>query len=282
MFSSIPYLKLVWQLIALILAAYLFLVSLMFLNQKKLIYYPDQNKPDPQGFGVGDIRVIKVRTQDNLSLKGWYLPPAKDTLPVLLVFHGNAGHIGYRDHFIKTYKKAGMGVLLAEYRGYGGNEGKPHEEGLYLDARAYLQFLKEDQGIQSSRIVLYGESLGTGVAVDLATDKNIAAVILEAPYDSFTSLAQTHYGYIPFLSYMVSEKFDSISKISRLEMPKLFLIAEKDQVVPAKHALNLFQEAPEPKKKVIFKQAGHNNFYDFETGKAAIDFLRDNKIIYKQ
>ena len=152
---------------------------------------------------------------------------------------------------------AGFGVLLLEYRGYGGNPGKPTELGLYEDARAAMHFLQQ-QGIPDNNIVLYGESLGTGVATKLATEFPICALVLQSPYTSLSALARCHYG----LPIPLRDKFDSLSRIQKIHVPILMLHGKLDVVVPYSQGLTLFNFANQPKKWIEFPTKGHHDLWD--------------------
>ena len=166
------------------LVAYSVLLGGLYLFQRHLLYFPDRTRPELGELSALGFREVKVTTADGLSLLSWYLPP-REGRPVIVYFHGNGGHIGYRATRLRRFAHDGYGVLMLEYRGYGGNPGAPSEAGFYADAAAGLDFLARD-GIIPNRLVLYGESLGSGVAVYLAAQREIGALILEA---SFTSVA---------------------------------------------------------------------------------------------
>jgi len=158
---------------------FVMLILLMYLFQRQLIYFPSQKVPQLNDYQANDMRVITLHTQDGLVLNSWY-KPAKTGQPTLLYLHGNAGHIGDRMTLARQFMNAGLGMLLLEYRGYGGNKGRPSEKGLYEDGRAGMRFLHQ-QGIKSEKIALYGESLGSGVATKLAVENKICAVVLQSP-----------------------------------------------------------------------------------------------------
>ena len=224
---------------------------------------------------LGDLALIGVRevaltTADGLSLFSWYLAPGAGR-PVVAYFHGNGGHIGYRTERLRRLAREGYGVLLVEYRGYAGNPGTPSETGLYADGAAALDFIA-GQGIAADRIVLWGESLGSGVAVELATRRAVAAVILEAPFTSVAAAAQHHYRLIP-AAMLVRDRFDSLSRIDRLNAPLLILHGERDRIVPVSHGRTLLEAAPEPKEGWFAAEGGHRKFAQFGALDAAIAFI---------
>lgn len=231
-------------------------ILLMYVFQRHLIYFPDVHKPKPDKYDAKDMTVITLHTEDKIQLTAWY-KPAADHKSTLLYLHGNAGHIGYRMPLVRQFIKAGLGVLLLEYRGYGGNAGKPTEKGLYKDARAAVNFL-EQQGIKSSQLVMYGESLGSAVATKMAIEHPVCAVILLSPLTSLPSLARYHY---PWILVKPWDRFDSLDRISKINAPLLIVHGKRDQVVPYQEGLILFNQAVEPKKMITFEQLDHHNMW---------------------
>jgi fermentation-respiration switch protein FrsA (DUF1100 family) len=250
--------------------AYLLIVALLYLGQRHLIYRPDTNRPTLGSLGGLDVREVTLKTADGLSLLTWYLPPP-DNAPIIVYFHGNGGHLGYRSERVAQFAAAGFGLLMPEYRGYGGNPGAPSETGLYADAQAALDFLN-DQGIGSARQVFYGESLGTGVAVHMAALGKPAALVLEAPFTNLADVAQDRFPWLP-ARLLVSDRFDSLSAIGEVKAPILIMQAEDDPIVPARFGHALFAAASEPKESLFATRGGH-----FAGGYAGIDaaiaFLR--------
>src|SRR6516162_4970605 len=206
--------------------AYAALVGGLYLFQRQLLYFPDRARPELLGLEKLGVREVILTTEDGLSLLSWYLP-ARPGRPVIAYFHGNGGHIGYRVERLLRFAREGYGMLMAEYRGYGGNPGAPSETGFYADGRAALAFL-DREGVAPSRLVLYGESLGSGVAVALAVQHQVAAVILEAPPTSVAEVAQCHFPFVP-AARMVTDRFDSLSRIGMVKAPILVLHGERDR-----------------------------------------------------
>ena|SRR3990167_4209175 len=233
-------------------------VSVLFLYkfQRRLIYFPAQQTPLLRNHHATDMTVVPLQTQDKLILTSWY-KPAINKQPTLLFLHGNAGHIGYRMPLARQFINVGFGVFLLEYRGYGGNKGLPTESGLYEDGRTALHFLYQ-QGVKPEEIVLYGESLGTGVATKLAAENPICAVILQSPFTSLTSLSRYHY---PWLIIKPWDRFDSLARIKQIHAPLLVLHGNRDQVVPFTEGLTIFNQANEPKKMLQFDNRNHNDLW---------------------
>ncbi len=169
---------------------------------------------------------------------------------------------------------AGFGLFLAEYRGYGGNPGKPDETGITADARAVMAYLAE-QGIAGERVILYGESLGGGPAVKMALEFDVAGVVLESPFTSIADVAQSHYWYLP-ARWLVLDRWDNAERIARLDAPLLILHGENDRVVPSRFGRELFERAPEPKRAVFVPGAGHNGLFNHpEVVGAIIAFVKE-------
>ncbi len=243
----------------------------LWLGQRRLIYLPDRVVPEPAIAGVPEMAVVELATADGLRLSAWHRPPAHDGLATLVYFHGNAGHLGMRGSKIRPYLDAGYGVLLPAYRGFSGNPGQPTEAGLYADGEAALDFLA-GAGSPAGRLVLYGESLGSGVAVELATRHHIAALVLEAPFTSIADVGQHRFPLFP-VRRIVADRFGSAAKIARIEAPLLLVHGTSDGIVPTRFGQALFEAAAEPKEGHFIDGAHHNDLYDFGTAERVLEFL---------
>ncbi len=253
------------------LAAYGVLVGGLYVFQRHLLYFPDTRRPELGDLVALGVREITLKTVDGLSLLSWYLPP-RDSRPVIAYFHGNGGHVGYRAERLRWFARSGYGVLMTEYRGYGGNPGTPSEAGLVADGVAALDFLG-GEGIAPDRLVIYGESLGSGVAVPLAAQREVAGLILEAAFTSVAEIAQHHYSFIP-ASALLRDRFDSLARIGDVKAPILVLHGERDRVVPLRFGRALFDAAPEPKELWLSSAAGHEDLVRYGAFEAVLDFLR--------
>jgi hypothetical protein len=262
--------RLAADLIGVAVVCYLAVLAGLYIFQRNLLYGPDQSRPQLGALAQLGTREVTITTADGLSLLAWYLPP-REGRPVIAYFHGNGGNIGYRAERLRRFGDAGFGVLMPEYRGYGGNPGSPSEAGIFADAAAALAFLKDD-GIVGDRVTLYGESLGSGVAVHLAAETPVRAVVLESPYTSVAEVAQYHYPYIP-ARLLIWDRFDSLSEIGRIHAPLLVLSGGRDRIVPAAFSRQLFDAAPEPKQMFFAPDAGHVNLERFGGLDAAIYFI---------
>lgn len=256
-----------------VVAIYVALLIILFIAQRSILYVPNTRAPSLAEAGVeGLMEAVETRSADGLRLLAWYHAPPAPSSPVLAYFHGNAGHIGHRADRARPYIDAGFGVLLVEYRGYGGNPGRPTEEGLYADARAAVDFLTQ-QGVAPERMVLYGESLGTAVAVHIARERDCAALVLEAPFTSVAAVAQSRYWMFP-VRQLVLDKFDSLAKIGKLRCPLFVMHGEDDGVVPIRFGRQLYEAAQEPKESKWFAAGTHVNFDELGGPAAVLGFLR--------
>ncbi len=220
--------------------------------------------------GVASLREVTLATADGLRLLAWYVPPPPDR-PVLAYFHGNGGNLSNRAARVRMFAAARHGLLMVEYRGYGGNAGHPGETGFASDARAAMEFLAA-QGFGADRLVVYGESIGTGVATRVAGEQAVAALVLESPYTSITALAGRRYFFLP-VRWLVRDPFDSLSRIGRVQAPILMLQGDRDTIVPPGLGRELFEAAPEPKQIWSAPDGGHENLMDVGAGQVVIDFI---------
>lgn len=262
----------VTTILAILAGAYLLLLGYLFVVQRSLLYLPDRSVPDIAGAGLNPRAApVAVTTADGLQLLAWHARPRTPRDPVMVYFHGNAGHIGYRGDKLRPYLDAGWGLLLPEYRGYGGNPGQPSEQGLYADGRAALDFVQA-AGVPPERILLYGESLGAAVAVQMAIERPVGAVVLEAPFASLGASAQYHYPYVP-ARWLVLDRYDSLAKVARLGAPLLILHGEGDTITPARFGRQLFEAAAEPKEARFFPAGGHIDLDEHGATEAVLDFV---------
>lgn len=246
------------------------ILFLLYFFQRRLIYFPTTEVPQLNDYHANDMKLITLRTKDKIFLSSWYIP-AVNNQPTLLFLHGNAGHIGHRMPLIRQFIHAGFGVFLLEYRGYGGNNGTPNEQGFYEDARAAIRFLHKN-GLDSKRIVLYGESLGTGVATKLATEYSVCSVILQSPFTSLDSLSRYHY---PWIFIKPWDKFNSLERMHQIYAPLLVLHGKMDTVVPFDEGIQIFNQANQPKKMLSFDNKNHNDLWSAtEFPEAIINFIK--------
>ncbi|PIW27062.1 MAG: alpha/beta hydrolase [Rhodospirillales bacterium CG15_BIG_FIL_POST_REV_8_21_14_020_66_15] len=265
----------VGQVIAAAAAVYGLLVGLLFFGQRSLMYQPGDAAGTPAAAGLIHARAVRVRTEDGLDLLSWYLAPGAGRA-VVLYFHGNAGTIADRAYKARILAEQGLGVMLAEYRGYGGNPGRPTEAGLYADARANLAWLAA-QGHGPEGLVIYGESLGTGVAVQAAFElaragTPVRGLVLESPFTSMADAAGHHYPWVP-AGRLTRDRYDSKAKIAAVRAPVLVVHGAEDRTVPMSQGRALFDLAAEPKTGVWLPGAGHADVFDHGAGEAVLGFI---------
>ncbi len=247
---------------------YALFCSALYFMQRSMMYFPDKNKPPALKIGER----VSVTSADGQKIESWYFPPSIADRPVIIVFHGNGGNYGYWFNLASPYLESGYGVLLAEYRGYGGNSGNITEEGIYKDARAQINWLINEKNISTDNLVIYGQSIGSGPAVQMATEFAIRALVLEAPFASLYERVSSIYFFIP-VDLLLKDRYMNIEKIGSLTFPLLIIHGAKDRTIPISSAQKLFKAANEPKTFKTFPQAGHNDLYNFGAYKAVIDFL---------
>lgn len=258
------------------LIGYLTVVALLYLFQRNLMYFPGGRVGEPADAGVPEMVERRIRAADGVETVSW-VGPAGTSKKTVVIFHGNAGNIADRVFKARYFLDDGYGVVLAGYRGFGGNAGQPEEQGLYADARALLQALTAE-GAAAGDFVLYGESMGSGIAVHLARElaesgAPVAGVILEAPFTSMAAAAAYHYAWLP-ARYLVRDRYDSLAKIAEIDAPLLVIHGERDRTVPQTLGKELFSAAREPKEAIWLDRAGHVDIFDYDVVSPILEWLR--------
>jgi fermentation-respiration switch protein FrsA (DUF1100 family) len=243
-------------LLVLIAIAVAFL-ALLWIFQRRLIYLPFDRRVPPVETILPAAEAVRFATADGLVVNGWHLRP-RQSWGVVLVFNGNAGHRGYRAPLAEALARAGLAVLLFDYRGYGDNAGSPSEAGLRHDADAAAAFLVDVRGYAPDRLVYFGESLGAAVAVDLATRRRPAALVLRSPFSSLADIAAVHYPFLP-VRLLLRDRFASIDRIGAVRAPLLIVAGDRDAIVPASSSRALYDAAAEPKRWLEIRGADHND-----------------------
>lgn len=250
-----------------IVTFYVLIMLGMFLFQRKLMYYPARPMHPPIHYNMPHARFHPVQTQDGITIELWHQKP-KDGFPLLVYFHGNAGHLGDRAPKLKHFVEAGFGLLAASYRGYGNSEGQPYQDGLFEDARTTLHYALQTLNYAPKDLLIYGESLGSGVATHAAWSLNqlgtpAGGLVIEAGYISVAQRSQEMYPWLPAY-FLVRDKYLSITKIGDVGAPLLLFHGEKDVVIPVHHGRKLLETATAPKQGVFFDHIGHTDF-DYPT-----------------
>ena len=256
--------------IFLLIFLYLFFGLLLYLLQRKILFNQSSKPKSPINYNLEDIREISIRTIDNISLLAWFYK-GEENKPILVYFHGNSFDIGERSYRIKKYNDAGLSTLIVAWRGYSGNNGTPTETNLYLDGKATINWILENTKFKTKDIINYGESLGSGVAVELNLKYNFLCTVLEAPFTSVANVVSKRYKIYP-TKLLVKDKFDNLTKIDKIKSPLLVISGKKDEIIPHSHSKMLFDKANNPKKSLFIDEAMHNNLYDFGIDKTIINF----------
>jgi len=251
--------RFLFGLILAALALYAAIVMLFYLAQGSLLYPATREKVSAAQAGLSGFADVSLTTEDGERLVGWYRP-AEPGRATLLYFHGNGGSLLNRRDRAKLLTEDGRGLLIVSYRGYSGSTGRPSEAGLRTDARTAYDWLRER--VPPERIVLYGESLGSGVAVRLATERETGGLILDAPFTSTADVAGHHYRFLPV--WLLRDQYRSVDRIHELKCPLLVIHGDRDGVIPIALGERLFATAPEPKRFV--KLAGVDHVSVLEQG----------------
>ena len=202
---------------------YVLLLAIVFLFQRNLLYHPSVNNylKDKITNEPTEIEKVKITTMDNIDLVGWFYNKNIEKFKTILFFHGNAGSLENRTYKLNHFKNLNLNFLIIAWRGFSGNAGKANEVGLYNDAESAIKWL-QSKGVTEQNIILYGESLGTGVAIEVAQNKNYAGIILESPYTSMVNVGKKYYSFFP-VSLLLKDKFESYKKIKKVSVPVLYM-----------------------------------------------------------
>jgi fermentation-respiration switch protein FrsA (DUF1100 family) len=238
-------------------------LALIWTLQRRLMYFPTGAVPPPGEIGltVGltDVEPVTFETTDGLELSGWFVAASGPSPRVtVLVFNGNAGNRAHRGPLAAAFHGHGLQVLLVDYRGYGGNPGAPTESGLAADSRAARAYLAGRPDVDASRIVYFGESLGTAVAIDLAVEHPPAALVLRSPFTSMADVGQHHYPFLP-VRLLLRDRFAAIDQIRRIRVPLLVIAGGHDRIVPIENSRRLYDAAVAPKTLLVLPDADHND-----------------------
>lgn len=262
--------SIVWKTALSLVAVYGLIVLATYVLQRRLIYHPDTQRITPASVNLPDVEERTLKTADGESVLVWY-GRAKPGYPTLLYFHGNAGSFEFRQERFRRYLARGVGMYMMTYRGYGGSTGQPSERANVADARlAYDALIAE--GVAPEDIIVYGESLGTGIAVQLAAEKPVGGIILDAPYTSLVDVAGAVYPFLP-ARWLMTDRYETMSYIGRVKAPLLVMQGEQDEVVPISMGRAVFAAANEPKTLRTFPGAGHSDHWNFGSYDAAYAWL---------
>lgn len=242
----------------------------MYLLQRTFIYFPEPQRTAPADADLPNVAERIIETADGEKVVAWYAP-AKPGQPTLLYFHGNGGALETRRDRIRKYMDRGRGILMMSYRGYSGSTGTPTEAANVADAKlAYDALVKE--GVNPADIILYGESLGSGVAVQVAREKPAQGLILDSPYTNLADIGAEIYWWLP-VRWLMSDTYNSRRYIAELKLPIFILHGAEDAVVPAVMGQELFTLATAPKEIAVLPGAGHNDHWQFGSFEKINDWI---------
>jgi len=242
----------VFYIISFIIVVYLIILTVIYFSQRSLMYHPTENNYLDEN--KLNHKIEKIKIPSDFELNSWYFKK-NSNFKTLLFFHGNAGSLENRIYKLNDLSKLDLNYLIIAYRGFSGNQGAPSEEGLYKDARAAKYWLNLNN-ISDENIIVYGESLGTAVAIDLAKDHKFAGIILESPFTSMVKLSRKYYPWAP-TSLLLKDKYETDKKINKVFSPILILHGRKDNIVPFQMGEELFKKANNPKYNYFIDNDDH-------------------------
>ncbi len=239
-----------------LISVWLILVMLIYIFQARFVYFPDPKLLlSPADAGM-DFEQILLNTSDKVSIHGWYIP-RPDSLYTLIFLHGNAGNISHRLDSLRIFHQLGLSVVIIDYRGYGLSSGSPTEAGTYRDAEAVWDYLISEQQLSAQNIIIFGRSLGGGIATWLARKHPPAALILESTFTSIPDMASLMYPYLP-IRWMGRIHYPNLERIDQIKCPILFIHSPEDKLVPYAFGRKLYERA-RPPKSFLTIQGGHND-----------------------
>jgi fermentation-respiration switch protein FrsA (DUF1100 family) len=245
--------------VALLLALVVVPMAIISALENSFIFHPEvtPRRSTTEIAGGVKVRDVTFRTRDGLALHAW---KAGDIThgPVILFCHGNAGNLAHRAMYVSSLVRSGLAIFIFDYRGYGQSEGSPDERGVYMDARAAWDHLVTGEGVDPARIVPLGRSLGGAVAIDLATTREVERLIVESSFTTGGDMGRRIFLGLP-VHLVMRNRFDSVSKVRDMRIPKLFLHGDRDDVVPFEMGERLYAAAAEPKRFVRLEGADHNS-----------------------
>ena len=229
-----------------------------FIFQRRLMYFPDVTRVPPSSYGLIGVEERVLDMPDGARLVGWYGRAAPGR-PTVLYLHGNAGNLANRSERVRKYSARGLGIFMPSYRGYSGSTGRPTERANVADAKLAYEALRKD-GIAPEDIILYGESLGSGVAVQVAAEKPVGGIVLDAPYTSIVDVAAEAYPFLPVRPFMV-DRYDTLRYLRDVKAPLLVVHGEEDEVIPVAMGRAVYAAANGPKEIVTLPRAGHSDHH---------------------
>src|SRR3954471_1128457 len=269
--SDSPLMGLLKSLLIIGLAGYVGLVALMYFAQRALMYFPDRTRTTPAAAGFPEAEEVVLDTADGERVIIWHVAAHGDR-PVVLYFQGNGGALQHRVDRFRSLTADGQGLIALSYRGYGGSTGSPSETGILADAAAAYAFATSRYA--ADKLILWGESLGTGVAVALASERPVGRIILESPFSAAVDVAAAAYPFVP-VRWLMKDQFRSDLRIAKVTAPMLIMHGERDDVVPIAFGERLYNLAKSPKRFMRIAGGGHSDLGGFGATEAVKTFLEE-------
>ena len=246
------------QIVGVLLITYLAFAAVLYVKQPKFLYSPERDvSSTPVELGL-DFENVVFKSADGLDLRGWYVPADNPKL-TLLFCHGNGGNMAHRLDSINIFHNLGLNCFIFDYRGYGDSQGKPGEEGTYMDAMAAYKWLTEEKKIPAEDIIIFGRSLGGSIAAQLASKVEAGALIVESAFTSYVDIGKEYYPYMP-VRWFARFDYRTIDYIKEVRCPVMLIYSRNDEIVPYKFGLELYEAANEPKEFIeIF--GSHNDCF---------------------
>lgn len=239
-----------------ILGLFLLMGYIRYIESRSIFFPAKKIEFTPEDIGLS-FEDVYITTEDNIKINGWFIPNKKAEYTIFLC-HGNGGNIGHRLDKLSLLYQTGLNIFIIDYRGYGRSSGKPYERGLYLDAQAGYNYLVNKKRILPQRIILYGESLGSSVVIDLASKVKIGGLIIEGGFSRGRDMAKRIYPFLP--SFLFSNMYDSLTKIKDIKESMLFIHSRDDEIVPLDLAYKLYN-ASKADKRFVLLEGSHNNAF---------------------
>ena len=257
----------------LLAAAYLAIIGYLYLFQRSFVFHPGGVLMRPVEVGLSDVGNARLTMPDGVEITAWHAP-ADPGMPTILYFHGNAGNISHRAEHFRQILESGFGLVAPSYRGFPGSGGRASEAALLADALVLYDWAAE----QGGPIVLHGESLGSGIAVAVAAERDPAALVLESPYTAAVDIAAEVYPWVP-VAWLMKDQFRSRDMIAAIDAPLIIIHGAEDSVVPVRHGERLYGMAGEPKRLLVVPGAGHEDLWPSGLWPTVVSSLREMKVL---
>jgi uncharacterized protein len=271
-----PLKKRIMRLFSALFVAYVAVGATLYVGQRAILYPAMQDARSPQDVGLPDMQEAMMQRPD-AAIQVWFQPASAPNMPVIVYFHGNAGSLASRAPRIRAFTQRGFGMALMAYRGYGKSEGSPSQQAIMDDAAAFMEFLQAQYGVKASETLVYGESLGTGVAVQLAAQNEVAGVVLQSGFTSVRARSQASYPWLP-VRYLLHDPYDSLAIIGDVRVPLLLIHGTRDNVIPHTDSQALYAAATQAHSREVrlLDGVGHNDMDPDALAEMLADFWAAN------